>query len=407
MSAECFSETRDARRSAERERSIRAAGLTPNPRVIRHSSFAALSNLISRKKPIYPISDFFHEYLDRYGRLHPRGIRYEDLTRHVGSVPLYDEHGGDTHWSTVYYAPAEQDEVHDALRLSYAILKADGDTSITEHLYIDRVDLCHYANTLPYRIRIVNRINDNFDYFYVKRVDANRTYGLELEHILSPSRINYFVYGETIIEEHIIGVPADEFMRAEMPQNRFDQVRLAKEFVKFNERCFVRLLGDMHAGNFVIDIRRDFEKWHYRMRPIDFDQQSHHWRKQVYLPQYFPQNNSLVHMGIASLAPENVLQYQKEERALIANRIRVSHGRFSALMEVLREDLISPPEHVERLGRQLAEHYERAEFERCLTMGELVHTSLQVLLERSQPATLQLLQGIVPPDAAPVPSGLS
>ena len=176
-------------------------------------------------------------------------------------------------------------------------------------------------------------------------------------------------------------------MRENMPENRFDQVRLAKEFVKFNERVFVRLLGDMHSGNFVVDITRDFEKWHYRMRPIDFDQQSHHWRKQVYLPQFYPQNNPLVQVGLAHLAPENVEQYQKEERALIANRARVSHARFEALMEVMREDLIAPEEHVERLRRYLAEHYDHAAFEACLTMGELVYTSLRLMLARNRPAT--------------------
>src|SRR5690554_3399230 len=161
------------------------------------------------------------------------------------------------------------------------MLKAYGDVSIAEHLFVDRVDVCLYGNTLPFRVRIVNRINDNHDYFYVKRVDANRVYGLELEHILSPNRINYFVSGESLIEEHVIGIPAEVFLRENMPRSRFDQVRLAKEFVKFNERVFVRLLGDMHSGNFVIDITRDFEKWHFRMRPIDFDQQSHHWKKKV------------------------------------------------------------------------------------------------------------------------------
>jgi len=38
---------------------------------------------------------------------------------------------------------------------AYAMLKADGDLSAVEHLYIDRIDLCLYANTLPFRIRIV------------------------------------------------------------------------------------------------------------------------------------------------------------------------------------------------------------------------------------------------------------
>lgn len=345
-------------------------------------------NLISKKKEIYPISDYFMTYLDRYGRIYNRGIRYEDLLRYNNSISLYDEHGDDTLWSTVFYPPTEQQEIHDQLRLTYAILKADGDFSIAEQLYIDRVDVCLYGNTLPFRIRIVNRLNDNFDYFYVKRVDANRVYGLELEHILSPSRIHYFVHGGSIIEEHIIGIPADTFTREFMPDSRFDQVRLAKEFVKFNERCFVRLLGDMHAGNFVVDLQRDFEKWHFRMRPIDFDQQSHHWRKQVYMPQFYPQNNGLIRVGIDCLAPESVIQYQKEERALIANRVRVSHGRLQALLEVMREDIISTESHVAQLRRQLAEHYHEPDFETCLTMGDLVYTSLQVLMARNKPATL-------------------
>jgi hypothetical protein len=350
----------------------------------------AARNLISKKKEVFSISEFFHSYLERYGRIYERAIRYEDLLRYNNQVPLYDEEGHDTFWSTVLYPPGEQQEIHDQLRLAYALLKADGDYSIVRELYIDRVDLCLYGNTLPFRIRIVNRLNDNFDYFYVKRVDANRVYGLELEHILSPNRINYFITGESIIEEHVIGIPADAFMQENLPDNRFDQVRLAKEFVKFNERCFVRLLGDMHSGNFVIDITRDFEKWHYRMRPIDFDQQSHHWKKQVYLPQYYVQNTPLVHVGISCLAPENVVQYQKEERALIANRVRVSHGRFEALMEVMSEDIISSVEHVARLRSQLAEHYENEAFERCLTMGELVYSSLEILLARNQPATMPL-----------------
>jgi hypothetical protein len=345
-------------------------------------------NLISRKKEIYPISDYFRSYLDRYDRLFEKGIRYEDLLRYNNSIPMYDETGADTLWSTVFYSQSDQEDVHENLRFAYAILKMDGDISMTRYLYIDRVDLCLYGNTLPFRVRIVNRLNDNHDYFYVKRVDANRLYGLELEHILSPSRIHYFVAGETIVEEHIIGVPGDAFISENWPSSRFDEVRLAKEFVKFNERCFVRLLGDMHSGNFVVDITRDFEKWHYRLRPIDFDQQSHHWRKEAYLPHYFHQNARLIECGATSLAPENVLQYQREERALIANRMRVSHGRFDRLMEVMAEDIISTQENVRRLRVQLAEHYEHPDFEQCETMGELVLTSAQLVRKAGKPATI-------------------
>ena len=362
---------------------------------------APVINLISRRKEAYPITDFLAEYLASYDRLGDEGVRYEDLLRYTAAVTLYDEQGNDTLWSTVYYGPTEQSEIHDALRVTYAVLKSDGDLSTVEHLYIDRIDICHFGNTLPFRVRIVNRLNENFDYFYVKRVDANRVYGLELEHILSPNRINYYVNTQgrtdgTLIEEHIIGVPGDQYIREYVPDNTFDRVRLAKEFVKFNERCFVRLLGDMHAGNFVVDITPDFEKMQFRMRPLDFDQQSHHWKKQVYLPQFYPQNNPIIKLGMAHMSATTMDQYQREERALIANRLRVSSRRYQSLMSVMREDLIAPEEHVRMLGEQLAEHYEDRQFADCLTMGELVDASLGRLLQRTEPASASLLSGPMP-----------
>lgn len=194
-------------------------------------------HLISRKKALYPVSDFFRTYLSRYGRIWSDSIRYNDLSRFTTSVPVYDEKGNDTLWSTVLYSEVEREEIHEKLLNAYAILKADGDTSITEYLYIDRVDQCNHGNTLPFRVRVVNRINENFDYFYVKKIDANRIYGLELDHILSPNRVNYFIHKQTIVEEHVIGIPADAFLRENLPITDFDRVRLAKEFVKFNERC--------------------------------------------------------------------------------------------------------------------------------------------------------------------------
>ena len=106
-------------------------------------------------------------------------------------------------------------------------------------------DFCTFGNSTPFRVRIVNAYNDNQDYFYVKRSDASRVYGLELEHLLSPNRLNFITHGGTLIEEHVAGIPGDVYIsdwlgrRAELKP-----IRVAKELVKFNERCFVRLLGD-------------------------------------------------------------------------------------------------------------------------------------------------------------------
>jgi hypothetical protein len=49
-------------------------------------------------------------------------------------------------------------------------------------------------------------MNDNFDYFYVKRADSSRIYGMELEHLLSPNRMSYLTFEDTVVEEHIIGI---------------------------------------------------------------------------------------------------------------------------------------------------------------------------------------------------------
>ncbi len=350
----------------------------------------ATSHIVSRKKSRYPISDFLASYLRSYGRIQSQGIRYSDLSHYSEMVPVYDQEGQDTHWATVFYTSNEQREIHRDLLVTYALLRSDGDLSGVKDLYVDRIDLCLYGNTLPYRVRIVNALNENFDYYYVKITDANRVYGLELEHILSPSRIHYYVYGDTTVEEHIIGIPGDVFIKNDLPSHRFNRVRLAKQFVKFDQRCLVRLLGDMHSGNFVVDVRRDFEKYHFLFRPIDFDQQSHHRKKMVYCPQEYPRNAPFREIVHEELAPDSILQYQREERALIERRVRVSHRRFDGLMEVMCEDIIADDESVAMLGAQLASHYADARFERCMTMGDLVSASIERLAgtEIGEEATL-------------------
>jgi len=62
--------------------------------------------------------------------------------------------------------------LYEGLKRIYALLKVDGDFSVVEHLYVDRVDFCSFGNSTPFRIRIVNAYNDNQDYYYIKKADA-------------------------------------------------------------------------------------------------------------------------------------------------------------------------------------------------------------------------------------------
>lgn len=332
--------------------------------------------MISKKKIVFPISEGLRKYLIKYGREVDIPIHYKELLRFSNSIALYDFKGNDTLWETVFYDESDREEIHYNIKKIYAILKADGDMSVMEHLYIDRVDLCTFGNTQPFRVRIVNRINDNFDYFYIKNADASRVYGLELEHFLSPNRISYLVYKDSLIEEHIAGIPGEQFMKLQIHDPLLNPIRLSKEFVKFNERCFVRLLGDMHSSNFVIDVTPDFEDTHFRIRAIDFDQQSYEGKKSIYLPQYFKQNNAMIMLGVKHITNESMVQYQREERALIANRLKSSGTEIKDILGSMEQDIISTPENVYSLKYDLAHHYNNNAFLQCKNMGQLLRLSL-------------------------------
>jgi hypothetical protein len=343
-----------------------------------------MPHLISRKKRIYPVSEAFAAYLAQYDRGVPLAVRYDELLRYEQAIPLYDKAGRDTLWVSVLYSAQEHIEMREGLLRIYAQMKGGGDLEAFEHLIVDRIDLCTYGNTQPFRVRIVNSLNDNFDYFYIKRADASRLYGLELEQILSPNQINFLYDRDTLVEEHIAGIPGNMFIRSYLSDRHLDEVRLSKEFVKFNERCFVRLLGDMHSANFVIDITPDFEETSYRVRAIDFDQQSYEGKRQVYLPQYFKQNNPIIFLGIKCMSRETVRQYQIEERSLIRQRVKSANDRLDDMLTAMARDQIAPRENVQQLGRELAEHHGVAAFASCQSMGELV---IEQLARLEQPHT--------------------
>lgn len=339
-------------------------------------------NSISKKKPFFKVNKPLKNYLRHYDRLVDLPLIYDDLIRYDNSVSLYDKNGKDTLWESTIYKHSHLKELNSSLTMIYALLKAAGEISVMEHLKVDRVDYCSFGNSNPFRIRIINQLNDNYDYFYVKKADASRVYGLELEHILSPNRINYLVDRDTLIEEHIAGIPGDQFIDQYVVNQNINKVRIAKEFVKFNERCFVRLLGDMRSYNYVVDITPDFDEIQYRIRAIDFDQQTHEGKKRLYLPQYFKENNLIVELCMQLLTPETVIQYQEEERALMRKRLISSRYRVKDLMDVMRKDVLSDNKKMNLLKKELQKHHNKNGFYKCNTMGDILRIHLKYALTK-------------------------
>ncbi len=334
------------------------------------------------RKPSYPISRRLSAYLARFRRELEIPVTYARLEGFRESVPLADADGRDTLWESVVYPRAEMDALKVDLKYVYALLKVHGDLSVVDHLYIDRIDFCSFGNSLPFRIRVVNSINENPDYFYVKQADASRVYGLELEHLLSPNRLNYVTHASTLVEEHVAGVPGDVFIRRWLQNREIKPIRIAKELVKFNERCFIRLLGDMRSYNFVFVLTPDFEGWQVRIRAMDFDQQSYSGRRTFYLPQFFRDNLELVKFTTNLLDLKTAYQYQREERTLLLQRAEASQQRLDILLDAMHGDVIAPPEHVIRLRQGLAEHFGADVFLKCESMAALVRENIrQIRLE--------------------------
>lgn len=331
---------------------------------------------ITRRKDFLPITPDLGAYLDRFGRRHSIPAAYTDLLDFQQSYPLFDRNGNATHWSTVVYEGSRQQELWPQLTSIYALLKT-GNLHAVPHLHVERVDYCEFGNSKPFRVRVVNNYNDNYDHFYMKVGDASRIYGLELEHLLSPNRITYLMHGNTLVEEHIPGVPGDAFIRDYLERPDLNRVRLSKEFVKFSERCFVRLLGDMRSYNWVVDVTPDFEEVQYRVRAIDFDQQSYEGRKNLYLPQFFKENNTVVQLCATCLNYPTMQQYQEEERSLIARRYISEQERVTTLFQCMKDNPKEPPDKVASLSQELADYHHSHAFDHCKTMGDVVELHLQ------------------------------
>ena len=308
--------------------------------------------IISRRKQHYPVSQWLGQYLYHFGRYSDIPLVYDELLRFTGSIPYENPSGKETLWLTVMYPPEVMMELRPQLTRIYSELKVGGESTHHEHLIVDRIDFGEFGNSRPFRIRITNRYNDNSDYYYVKNADASRIYGLELEHILSPNRINYMVRGNTLIEEHIAGLPGDVFSNEYLPMPDLNRIRIAKEFVKFNERCFIRLLGDMRSVNYVVDVTPDFEEVQYRVRPIDFDQQSYQSHAKIYMAYRFTSNR----------------------------RARAEKRRLQALLASMAREELSPPEHVVTLRKELARIHDTKKFDGCETMGALTKAHIEYML---------------------------
>jgi len=132
--------------------------------------------IITKKKKIFSVNEELREYLVQNRRERNIPVSYDDLKHFEGSISFRDKKGNDTLWEVALYPQTELTNIHEGLKRIYSILRTGGDNSVHKHLTIDRIDYCTFGNSNPFRIKIVNNFNDNYDYFYIKQADASRVF---------------------------------------------------------------------------------------------------------------------------------------------------------------------------------------------------------------------------------------
>jgi hypothetical protein len=183
----------------------------------------------------------------------------------------------------------------------------------------------------------------------------------------------------TLVEEHIDGIPGDNFLETIDELNEEEKKLLSAEFIRFNESCFARLLGDMRSYNFVVVKNTDAKK-SFTIKAIDFDQQCYEGKLNLYLPQFYKENYQYVQLATLLLNDEGIDTIRMKERKDLTALFIKNKLQLSALLQVMEKEELSEQYKVVSLRKELNQYHHTHAFSHCKTMGSLVKQQLEQLL---------------------------
>lgn len=343
---------------------------------------AAISKEADRplmQKEVYAVSNSLQQYLQQFEKDVPLPISYKELLHYEYSNAIKDEYGKHTHWEKVVYNEKLLIEIKEKLLALYTLLKNE------PNIEIESIDFCEFANSMPFRINIFNTRNNTKNFFYIKSADASRIYGLELEQLLTDNHINFLYHQNTLVEEHIDGIPGDVFQETADRLAIEQKELLAAAFIRFNENCFARLLGDMRSYNFVVLKNNNVEN-PFIVKAIDFDQQCYEGKLNLYFPQFYKENYGYVQMITKLFSNDAIENIRITERKNLAGMIAKNQPQLQALLNVMDKEEISENYKVLSLRKELDEYHHTNVFTRHTTMGSLVKEQLYLIAGAYLPA---------------------
>jgi len=131
--------------------------------------------------------------------------------------------------------------------------------------------------------------------------------------------------------------------------------------------------------NYVIVPTHDFDHVVYKIRAIDFDQQSYEGKFNIYRPQFFKENQKMVKLVSETFQKLSIDQYKIEERSILVKRMKSSHVRIAKLLDCMVSDTISKPEYIDMLKSTIYGYTLDEDFMKCNSMGKILKESLKYL----------------------------
>ncbi len=337
---------------------------------------AAISKEADRpmmQKELYPVSNALQQYLQQYKKDISLPLAYKELLHYEYSNAIKDDKGKHTHWERVLYNDQLLASLKEKLQLLYGLLKNDHD------IQIDSIDFCEFANSMPFRINFTHTKKKYQDRFYIKSADASRIYGMELEQLLTNNHINFLYHQNTLVEEHIEGIPGDDFLNTLKSLPEKEKQSLSAAFIAFNESCFTRLLGDMRSYNFVV-LKNSHTANPFTIKAIDFDQQCYEGKLNLYLPQFYKENYQYVQLATEILSESAIDTIRIAERKTMAGYLATNQLQITSLLKVMAEEELSEQYKVVSLRKELNQYHHTSGFSHCQTMGSLVKQQLEQVL---------------------------
>jgi len=141
----------------------------------------------------------------------------------------------------------------------------------------------------------------------------------------------------------------------------------------------IRLLGDMRSYNYVIVPTHDFDNIVYKIRAIDFDQQSYEGKFNIYRPQFFKENFTIVNFVSNQFQKESINQYKLEERSMIAKRLISFDKRIEKLIDCMLNDTLSTQDNVVMLKTKIFEYTNDSKFVKSKNMGEILKHAFEFI----------------------------